>query len=549
MLMKFMRRLFNAAPEETPEQKRSGQLLALVEKLRNQIDGGLGSPKGTYPGSELNELNQDFMGDWRSADGWMRFDMTRVRARSRQLERGNTWCKSFAKSLINNVVGSEGFRCRPNVVNSAAFGDAAEATVDKIAVAKIKAFRKQVEKKENFTTRKRLDAQDVDRLQVCRLAFDGEVIFRKIKKFDNDVGFSWQMVDPDYLDHNLNRIEPNGNYTKMGVELDAKWKFPVAYWFRRRRPNDMTWNYWEPTHDLYERVVAEDIHHIFMQTDDSEQTRGWPWVFAACVNLFRLGKYEEAALINAVIGASKMGFFKKTIPDGFTEDWDQLQEDDPGAIIDEVSPGTWTELPWNVEPVQWDGKYPDEQMEVFEKVMLRGISASLGSSYMSMTGDVSDANFSNLRAAKSDENEEWMTIQGFWIRNWKQPEYDESIYRGILSRKLELPLSKIDKFVNPVFTGRRWSYVNPVDDLKAKQLELAIGITSVTEIIEGRGGDATEVFAQIGNDKEIFDKMEVNHPFGRDSAALTKEDAQTSGEEAEKEKGKGKDTRQNKRGK
>lgn len=476
---------------------------SLVARIRAEHGslGASGPGISTYSGSDVTNTSSDFLGDWRSVDSWMRFDMQRVRYRSRQLERGNPWCISFKIALINNVLGHKGFKFRSMIKSSARFGDATEGVLDEAANTVIKAVRDEYAKAENFTSRKRLSEVDVDRLLLSRLAFDGEFIVRKIRFFkDNEFGFTNQIIDPDYLDHNLNRVEPNGNMIKMGVELDKDYKFPVAYWFLKRRPNDYFYNYAEMHNTLWERVPADEVIHVFMQTVDSEQTRGWPWLFAAAVNLHRLGKYQEAALINAAIGASKQGFFRKTIPDSFAGNPDELSDTDEGEIVDNVSPGEWVELPWNVEPVPVDSRYPDSEFDPFNKAMLRGVCASLGISYMSLTGDVSDANFSNLRAGMFTEREWYMQVQEFMISTWKKPEYENFNYRGLLTRQIPLPISKEKKFNQPNFRGRRWPYVNPVDDGRGKQIQLSMFATSVTHIIEEQGGDREEVMKQLAQD-------------------------------------------------
>jgi lambda family phage portal protein len=468
----------------------------------------LDSGVSTYGGSDVTNTTADFLGDWRSADGWHRFDLFRVRARSRQLERGNPWCKSFKNSAIANILGHKGFVQKNVVMRSTAYGDSADNVPDKIANELIKAARERFEKQENFTSRKNLSRRDVDRLLLCRLMFDGEIIMRKLKKFDNEFGFTWQLINPDYLDHTLNRTNgDNGNIIKMGVELDKDYKFPVAYWFLRRRPNDYWFDYRQYDHSLYYRVSADEIMHVFLQTEDQEQTRGWPWLFAAAVNLFRLNKYEEAALVNATIGASKMGFFKKTVPDGFIGDPKEL--DDDGSVIDEVAPGTWQELPWNVDVVPWSPTYPDAEFEIFEKAMLRSIASVAGCSYASLSGDLSDTSFSSSRVGQDAEHEYWMIIQEFLIEKLKKPEYEEFLYRAILGRHILLPISKFDKFNKVTFRGRRWNYVNPIQDMQAKQLALDMCTTSITAIIEDQGGDRDEVFQQIAQDKKDMETLEI----------------------------------------
>lgn len=452
----------------------------------------------TYPGSSLTNSSSDFLGDFRSVDSWMRFDMHRVRTRSRQLERSNPWAQSFKHSLLNNVLGARGMRLNMEITTSVIYGDAQEGALDEAANRIILDARNKFELARNFTTRKKLSRRAADRLLLSRLCFDGEIIQRRVPRFNNECKFSWQLIDPDYLDHNLNKLADNGNIIKMGVELDKDYKFPVAYWFFKRRPNDYFYAD-GPSSSVYVRVPAEEIRHIFIQDLDTEQTRGWPWIFAAAVNLFRMGKFEEAALVNAAIGASKMGFFKKTVPEGFVGD-PQTELSDDGEIIDEVEPGQWVELPWNVEPVEFSPNYPDATFEPFIKAMLRGSSGSLGISYATFSNDYSDANFSSMRPAINEEREQWMNLQEFWIDEWKKPEFEEWLYYGLLSQTVRLPFLKFEKFNHPKFTGRRWGYVNPLQDVQTKQLELDNLLTAPSIIVEEQGGDWDLVRARIKRD-------------------------------------------------
>lgn len=493
----------------TPTQKR------IQARWKNNIlsGGELGTPSSgisTYSGSSVTNTTGDFLGDWRAADSWMRFDMYRVRNRSRQLERGNPWCKAFARALRNNVCGHKGFFFKPDVIHAAAFGDSSEGGSDDAANAMIMAAMEVQGRSVNFTTRKRLSRRDVDRLLVTRLAFDGEVILRKRKGFANDCAFAWQIIDPDYLDYNLNRVEPNGNITKMGVEFEETDKFPVAYWLLHRRPNDYFYNYTDLNQQRYIRVDASEILHLFVQTDDTEQTRGWPWIFAAVVNLFRMNKFEEAALVNATIGASKGIFYTTEYPEGYEG---EIQESD-GSRVDEIEPGMAVSLPPGVKPVQVDMRYPDGEIEPFRAAMALSFSAAFGTSYATTTGDLSKANFVSSRVGQLEEREFYMEVQEFLIEKWKKPGYDEELYRAMLSRNVPLPLAKFPKFNRPHFRGRRWPFVQPVDDAKAKQILLDNRIISLSSVIEELGGDPEATFLQIAKDEKRLKELDIERITG-----------------------------------
>lgn len=479
-----------------------------AQEVKNNIlqGGGFEGPQiTTYSGSSVTNTSSDFLGDWRAADTWMRFDMLRVRCRSRQLARGNKWVRQFTRNLRQNVLGHKGFHCKPEVVTAKEYGDTSDGIVDEIANAQIKKAMAIQGLARNMTTRKGMTRRDLDNLIVTKLPIDGEVILRKIRGFDNETRFAWQMVDPDYLDFNLNRIEPNGNVTKMGVELDKDYKFPVAYWLLLRRPNDYMYNYSELSQDRYVRVPAEEIIHIYVQDDDPEQTRGWPWIFAAVVNLFRTDKFEEAALINATIGASKGIYFTKEYPDGFEGGPSEL--DGTGSIIDSVSPGMSVELPVGVKPVQVDMRYPDENLGSFQQAMMLGNAAVFGTSYATTSGDLSQANFVSSRLGQLEEREFYMGVQEFLIEKWKRPGYDEELYRAFLSRGVTLPISKFDKFNKVKFTGRRWPYVQPVQDMNAKSMALDNLTTSISDIIEETTGESGEdMFRKIAADQLLLEK-------------------------------------------
>lgn len=500
----------------------------------NTLSGGdlssINSGLGVYSGSSVTDASADFLGDWRANDSWQRFDMWRVRNRSRQLERGNPWCMALKRALLNNVLGAKGFHFQSRVVSGKRFGDSSDGVQDDVANTAIEAMREEFGKPQNFTTRKKLSRRDADRLILSRLCFDGEVIVRKVCGFANDFNFSWQIIDPDYLDQNLNRVEPNGNLTKMGVELDATFKFPVAYWFLKRRPNDYFYNYTDLNQQRYIRVPAEEVFHIYVQTEDNEQTRGWPWIFAALLNLFRMGKFEEAALLNAAIGASRGLYYKKSIPQGF--DGDPRELNDNGQIVQSMPDGVSAmELPYGVEPVTVDMRYPDAEFEPFRNAMMLGVGQAFGTSYATTTGDLSKANFVSSRLGQLEEREFYMSVQEFLIEHWKKPGHDEELFRAILAQKLRLPISKFEKFNQPDFIGRRWQFVQPVDEWKAKEIALKLNAESLSDIIRQTSQKEPEdVFRQIAMDDALMKKYGLTKAQEKDLATKAQESAVTKPE-------------------
>jgi lambda family phage portal protein len=480
-----------------------------MSTLEGGGSGELSQSAITYGAAELTNTTADFQGDWRAADSWMRFDMWRVRNRSRQMERGDPWCIGFNRNMLNNVLGYKGFHFKVEAVTGKRFGDSTDGEPDEQANGIIKPVLEEFGKPKNFTTRKRLSRRAYDRLALSRLIWDGEIILRKRRGFANDFNFAWQPINPDYLDHNRNQIEDNGNITRMGVELDKTDKFPVAYWFLKRRPNDFSYNWSEYYSDRYIRVPAEEVIHVFPQTFDEEQTRGFPLVFAAFLILFRLGKYSEAAVINAAIGASRGVFFEKNVPEGFQGDPKDFFEgaDQDKIVLDSLPGGQGIELPPFVTAKVADMRYPDAEYEPFHNAMMLTAGMVFGTSYATTTGDLSKANFVSSRVGSNEEREHYMSTQQFLIEELKEPMYDEELYRAMLARKVPLPIGKFDKFNAPSFSGRRWKFVQPVDDWSAKEIEMDNCATSLGDVInETTGEDEEDVYKRIARSNKLLEK-------------------------------------------
>jgi len=451
-----------------------------------------------YPTSSLTNMSSDFVGDWRSVDNWQRFDMLRVRARCRQLERGNAMCIAFKRNMLNNILGYKGYYEQIDAVD-------ASGNPDLVANEAIKNMRKDFGQPQYFTTRQKLSRLDADRLFLSRLIFDGEVILRKQWGYPSPYNFSWQFINPDYLDHNLNRIEPNGNLTRMGVELDGTFKFPVAYWFLRKRPNDYFYTYHDIGGDRYYRVAANDIIHCHLITEDDEQTRGWPWVFAAGLILFRLGKYQESALINAAIGASRGVYYEKTLPDGFVGDPSELE--DSGEVTLDLPQGSGLELPYGTTAKVVDMKYPDQEFESFNNAMMLTAAMVFGTSYATTTGDLSKANFVSSRVGQTEEREQYKSIQQWMIDKWKKPGADEELYRAMISRQLPLPIGKLKQFNRIEFAGRRWGFVQPVDDMKANEMKMDNLIAAPSDIVAETTQESFEdVLIRCKKDEALMEK-------------------------------------------
>lgn len=459
-----------------------------------------------FDAAKQSNITRSFGGSWGTADSEIRFDLRLIRARSRQLAENDKYMQGYINASLNNVLGPNGFNFQMKIRRSVAFGDNNHGELDTQANDIIESAYAIACNRKNYLVSRNSTKRMADRVKLRGLIVDGEIFVRTHTPFDNDSGIARQLIDPEVcdIDYNVPQMT-NGNQVRMGVEID-EYHAPVAYWFLTRTPND--YQYPIPGTPYYRyRVEAKYINHIFIQTRPG-QTRGVPWIMQAMLNLRMLGMFEYAALINAKIGASRNLFYTKTFPQGWTyADGNPYGSEDNGSIPDQLDEGEALELPVGVEPKMLDTRYPDSEIGPFSKCMLRGIAAGLGTSYMTLSNDLSEANFSSLRAGLSEERSQWAALQQFFIESDCQPDFESWLAWALAIQKVKLPPGKFDKFNKPEFTGRRWPSVNPLQDAMADVLQINNLLMSRSEVIRMRGRDPQEVYNEIEQDnKEAAEK-------------------------------------------
>src|SRR5690606_1243851 len=130
----------------------------------------------------------------------------------------------FLQMVRTNVVGPNGVQLRP----MAKFLE--NGNLDAAANTAIKTHWKRWGKKMNSPeVTGKYSFVDCQNLVLDTLMRDGEVLIRHLpgEKF-NDYRYSFQFIDVELLDVNLNKELPNGGAIVMGVEVD-RWRRPVAY--------------------------------------------------------------------------------------------------------------------------------------------------------------------------------------------------------------------------------------------------------------------------------------------------------------------------------
>lgn len=432
-----------------------------------------------------------------SADATLYPNQQRLLARARDLARNNGYVVHFLRLLQNNVIGRDGLTFRATL--KAANGRGA-GTADKKFNAALENFWWQAGKLKNSPTPcGRYSRRDFGRLWIRNLAVDGEVlVLRKPGFGGNKFRYAKQFIDSARLDSTLNGRLTNGNLVKMGVELDDNER-PVAYHILKNHPSEGMFAVQDGGRDRV-RVSAEFIEHTFLP-ERPGQTRGVSWFVSSAVRSQMLDKIEEAVTVGLRVAAAKMGFYEKT------EDYDGQalsDEEEDGTLTQTVTPGQFEELPKGVKVTPFDPDYPPADFEEFHKIILRGISSSLGGDYNSVANNMEGVNYTSSRMNMLNIRDGYKDLQAFFAEHHEEPDFLAWLaVQTDLNPAFSLDPEKVRRLIEEeayAFHARGWQWVDPAKEMAAHKEALAAKLTSPQRIVAEVHGTTID---------EILDEWQV----------------------------------------
>jgi lambda family phage portal protein len=418
-------------------------------------------------------------------------------ARSRDQTEKSDHGRKFLQLCRDNIAGPTGFTLQAQVKDPS-------GAADTLASDAVETSWGEFSKRGSYEITRSMSRADVERLIVTTVARDGECFAIKRRSQNLPHGFAIQLVDPVALDPTHFETLTNGNKVKHGIEFNAD-EQPVAYWFRDWDERQV--GYVLGTGRQYQRIAAEDVIHVFI-VECIGQKRGLPWTRTALLRMRNLAAFEDAAIINARVGASKMGFFRD--PDADPDDTEDMPMDAEPGVFENIG---------NREFTQWSPQFPEQSIEAFMRSCLRSISVGLGVSYNNLGGDLTSVNFSSIRQGALDEREVWKGLQQFFISAWCEQVYPEWLQMALLMEKIRvpargggtiaLPFTKIDKFKQVAFTGRRWSWIDPKAEVDANAVAIGQKLKSRSEVIREMGGDPDDVWAEIQREEAALERLGI----------------------------------------
>ena len=438
-----------------------------------------------------------------------------TRNRARDLAKNNEFARKYLQLVVANVVGANGFALQALATEQGA-PDALARTLIEAAFAKwARRGSCEVSGRQSFA--------DVQRLVVEAWARDGEALIVQVigRAAGNANNYALRLIEVERLPVQHSKDLKDGHQAIMGVEVDQNNK-TVAYWLNMGRIGSS----YAGQSDL-SRIDASKVIHVF-KPYRPEQVRGMPSMHAVIAGLKMLDGYEEAAIVAARVGASKMGFF--TTPEGDSAPLAD-DKDDAGNYITDAEPGSFTTLPKGVQFQDWNPDYPHANYAAFMKTRLRSIASGLGVTYHGLANDLEGVNFSSIRSGTLEERDAWMVLQNWFTEAFLRPVFLEWLSWSLSSGAIaypagaKLPIAKFEKFSEHSWLGRRWGWVDPLKDIEAARLSIKSGIASPQMIAAQSGVDVEDVIAALADFERIVKDSGVtlinfeSNPQGQAAAA------------------------------
>jgi len=442
-----------------------------------------------FRGADYSRLSSDRWVTASSPDAEIQYAARQLRARARDLVRNNPYAAGVAESFADNLIGWEGIRCKPTVMFS-------DGEPDRAINWELE--RGWSEWGADFATVDGVESWfEVERLIVKSWVTDGEVLLRLRRGWSNPHAFAVQLLDPDLLDEEYNERR-EGREIVMGVEVDEVGR-PLAYHLWREHPDEVG------ARRERVRVPAEEIVHLFSRYRPG-QTRGYSMFAPVLTTVEMIDGLTEAELVASRHHASKMGFLTNLTPEAIDAYATRLRlatqqgKDIPSQRL-KVAPGMIHELQPGQGFEAFDPTHPNDAFDPFLKTMLRGVSRGFGMSYLTLTGDVGEANYSSMRAGLLPERDHWRVLQNIVSGRVHRRVRRSWLDLAALTGAVRLP----GRILAPEYhacewRGRRWQWVDPAGDLEAAEREVKLGVNSRQRIASDRGLDYERVVDETADD-------------------------------------------------
>jgi lambda family phage portal protein len=436
-----------------------------------------------YEGAKVGRRTEGWTTSGTGANAEVAVALPRLRDRSRDLVRNNPYAAKGVDALVSNLVGS-GLKGRARS-GSPGVNDVA----DKLWACFVR----------ECDADGRTDFHGLQALVARAMVESGECLIRMRPRRGSDglaVPLQLQVLEADHLDTLRSGETAGAGFIHQGIEFDRLGR-RVAYWLFPVHPGEVAT--FRRGSLQSKRVPADTVCHVFERLRPGQE-RGVPWFAPAITKMRDLDEYDDAELVRKKIEACFAAFVLDA-DDG--ETLGDVRQDEAGNRIEAFEPGMIEYLPAGKDvrfaaPAA-SGGYPE-----YMRMQLHAIAAGLGLTYELLTGDLSQVNYSSIRAGLIEFRRRMDALQSqVLIPCLCNPVWNRFVRVGQATGSLPSGTFGVE------WTAPRFEAVDPLKDAKADIMSVRAGFMTLKEAIARNGYDPSDVLTEIADTNAQIDELDL----------------------------------------
>ena len=426
-----------------------------------------------------------------------------LRARSRAAVRNDPYAFNVIDKRVSNLIGT-GITPRPKIEDDALRKAQQELWEDWVDESDADGLT-------DFYGQQALIARTVEIAGECFVRIRPRSLDENLA-----VPLQLQVLAPEFVPHDKFETAKNGNSIRAGIEFNPAHQ-RVAYWMYRVHPRDAS--SLNAGYNQLVRIPAAQVLHIFEPVEPG-QLRGVPRLAPVLKRLRSLDNYDDAVLFRQEVANLFAGFISRPPPEASQQPRDpvtgQLLTEDRDGFTPMVAlePGTMQELGPGEEvefskPPDAGNNYPD-----FMRQQLMAAAAGTGTPYEILTGDMREVNDRALRVVLNEFRRRLEQLQfGVYVHQLCRPVRAAWMDMAVLAGRLKLDnyAQRRREYLRTRWVPQGWAYIQPVQDIQARMMEVNAGFNSRSEMVLRSGYDAETVDAENAADQARAQKLGLNY--------------------------------------
>jgi lambda family phage portal protein len=304
-----------------------------------------------------------------------------------------------------------------------------------------------------------------------------------------------QVLEPDWLDMS----KDNGSSIIFGKKYDDDGKLE-SYFIRKNHPGESDWRQSQLGSD---EIPASEICHVYDVRRPGQAT-GVPWGASSLLTLRDIGDHAQARMLLDKLACCFTAFITDSDTDNVVApSVDPRNPDNAIAtLFEKIEPGAIEVLPPG-KSIEFSKPPEAGNFIELQRHHLHSVAAGYGITFESLTGILSDVNFSSGRMG-------WIEFHrniGHWRWNIMIPQFLEPVSRRLAAA---VQMAGMANRVNGrmVWTPPRREMINPSEEIKALVIAIRAGILSLSEVQRSLGYVPQQVLAELA--KDLKDARDVH---------------------------------------